>query len=61
MSPIYKSRKFWIAVVAVAVNVLRALVPEFPLPDEQVSYITLTLIGWALGIAIEDAGSKAAG
>jgi len=60
MVPIWKSRKFWIAVIAVGVNVLRGLVPNFPLPDEQVAQITIALIGWALGIAIEDAGAKAA-
>ena len=61
MIPIWKSRKFWIAVVAVLVIVLRSLVPNFPIDDEAVSKIVLALVGWSLGIALEDAGAKAAG
>jgi len=51
-----RSRKFWLAVVAVAQTAVFALVPDFP--DEVWQAINVILL-WLIGmIAMEDAASK---
>ncbi len=53
---LWKSRKFWLAVVAVVQTVIFTLVPGFP--DEvwqAINVILLFLIG---AIAVEDAAAK---
>ena len=51
-----RSRKFWLAVVAVAQTAVFALVPDFP--DEVWQAINVILL-WLIGtIAVEDAASK---
>jgi hypothetical protein len=53
---LWRSRKFWLAVVAVAQTVVFALIPNFP--DEVWQAIDVTLL-WLIGtIAVEDAASK---
>ena len=48
------SRKFWSALVAVALVTLRAFVPNFPLSDDQISKVIFVLIAYIGGIALED-------
>lgn len=59
MNPIellLRSRKFWLAVVAVAQTAVFALLPNFP--DEVWQAINVILL-WLIGtIAAEDAASK---
>jgi uncharacterized membrane protein YdjX (TVP38/TMEM64 family) len=50
---LFKSRKFWAAIVAVLVVVLRAVLPDFPLTDEQVGFVILTLVGYIIGVALD--------
>ncbi len=51
-----RSRKFWLAVVAVAQTAVFALVPDFP--DEVWQAINVILL-WLIGtIAVEDAAKK---
>ena len=51
-----RSRKFWLAVVAVAQTVVFALIPNFP--DEVWAAINVILL-WLIGtIAVEDAAGK---
>ena len=51
-----RSRKFWLAVVAVAQTAVFALLPNFP--DEVWQAINVNLL-WLIGtIAAEDAASK---
>lgn len=53
---LWKSRKFWLAVVAVAQTVVFTLLPGFP--DEVWQAINVILL-WLIGtIAVEDAASK---
>ncbi|MCB0180431.1 MAG: hypothetical protein KDI62_19530 [Anaerolineae bacterium] len=53
---IFKSRKFWLAVVAVVQTVVFNLVPTFP--DEVWQAINVVLL-WLIGmIAVEDAAAK---
>lgn len=51
---LFKSRKFYAALVGLALVVLRALRPDFPLSDEQISTVALLLIAYIGGIALED-------
>ena len=59
MKPIdalWRSRKFWLAVVAVMQTTVFALLPEFP--DEVWQAINVILL-WLIGtIAVEDAAGK---
>ena len=59
MKPIealWRSRKFWLAVVAVAQTAVFALIPNFP--DEVWQAINVILL-WLIGtIAVEDAAGK---
>lgn len=51
-----KSRKFWAAVAGLLVVTLRAFVPDFPIEDEQLSYLIVILASYIIGTGIEDAG-----
>ena len=54
LPPVLKSRKFWAAVIAVLVIVLRAVVPDFPITDERLSEIVYVLIAYILGTGLSD-------
>lgn len=54
-----KSRKFWAALVGLALIVLRAFKPDFPLDEEAVTNLVYVLIAYILGTAIEDSGAGA--
>ena len=58
---IFKSRKFWAAIVGIAVMILRELVPNFPIGDEQISEMVLLLVAYIIGVAVEDAGAWISG
>ena len=58
---IFKSRKFWAAIIGIAVMVLRELVPNFPIGDEQITEMVLLLIAYIMGVAVEDAGAWISG
>jgi len=49
-----KSRKFWAAVVGLAFVFLNAYVPNFPLGEDAVLNLVLTIVAYILGTAIED-------
>lgn len=49
-----KSRKFWATLVSLALIVLRAYVPDFPLTDETLTASVMALIAYVLGTALED-------
>ena len=51
-----KSRKFWAAIAGLLVVILRAVLPDFPIDDEQLSYIIVVLASYIIGTGIEDAG-----
>ena len=56
LTNLIKSRKFWAAVAGLIVVGLRAFVPDFPLEDEQMSYIIVVIASYIIGTGIEDAG-----
>ena len=49
-----KSRKFWAAFSGVGLIVLRAWLPDFPLGDEQITAIILTLTAYIFGSGLQD-------
>lgn len=53
-----RSRKFWGALSGLAIILLRGLVPDFPLADEQVSAIILTLSAYIFGTGVQDGFSS---
>ena len=59
---IFKSRKFWAALVGLLIVVVNALLGrDAPFNAEQVTDAIVILAGYILGVAIEDAGAKSGG
>jgi len=59
MASLLKSRKFWLAILAMAQTILFQFVPEFPATVWQsIDGVLIVLIG---AIAAEDAAEKRAG
>lgn len=54
LSGLIRSRKFWAAMAGVVVIVLRAAVPAFPLDDEQLTAVILTLSAYIFGTGAQD-------
>ena len=53
---VFRSRKFWAALIGTIFVVLNELVPEFPLDAEQVTSIVYMMVAYIIGTAIDDAG-----
>ncbi len=51
------SRKFWAALIGLAMIIVKSYAPSFPLTDAQVANLVYVLIAYILGTAIEDAGA----
>ncbi len=49
-----QSRKFWAAVVGLALLVVRAWRPDFPLSEDELTRIVAILVAYILGTALED-------
>lgn len=54
-----RSRKFWAALVGLVMVIAKAIWPDLPLQEEQVSSMVWVLAAYILGVAVED-GLKAA-
>lgn len=54
---LFKSRKFWAALIGLFMMIVRELWPAFPLDADQITNIVYLLIAYILGVAIEDAGT----
>ena len=54
LSGVLRSRKFWAALAGVVVILLRAALPGFPLEDEQLTAIIITLSAYIFGTGAED-------
>lgn len=48
-----RSRKFWAALVGLALVVVRVWRPDFPLSEEQLTSVVALLAAYILGTAIE--------
>ena len=53
-----KSRKFWAAVIGVLYSVIYVVWPDFPIPEESVIGVVVTMVSYILGVALEDGLSK---
>ncbi len=56
-----QSRKFWAAIVGLALVIFKQFKPDFPLGEEQITNIVVLLVAYIAGVAIEDAGSAIGG
>jgi len=53
-----KSRKFWAAVVGLALIIVRSFSPTFPLDDADVLKMVYLIVAYILGTSLEDARAK---
>lgn len=53
-----RSRKFWAAVAGLAMLVIKAYLPNFSLGEEQLTAFVVVIVGYILGVAVEDAGAR---
>lgn len=49
-----RSRKFWAGIAGLAVVLLRAAMPNFPLADDQLTAIIITLSAYIFGTGAQD-------
>ncbi len=54
LSRVFRSRKFWAALIGTVFVVLDEFVPAFPLEAEQVTNVVYMLIAYIIGVAIDD-------
>jgi hypothetical protein len=48
------SRKFWAALIGLALVIVKAFRPDFPLQEEQLTQLVYVLAAYILGVALED-------
>jgi hypothetical protein len=48
-----KSRKFWAALIGLALVMLKGFKPDFPLSDQEVTNLIYVLVAYILGVGIE--------
>lgn len=51
---LFTSRKFWAAIVGLAMVIITAYVPDFPLPEDQILALVLILVSYIVGTGLED-------
>ena len=49
-----RSRKFWAALVGLALVIVRTFAPDFPLEDEQLTAVVWVIAAYILGTGLED-------
>jgi len=52
-----KSRKFWAAMVALVLIVVKAYDPDFPLEEEMMTNVIWIVVAYIVGTGIEDSGA----
>ena len=58
---LFRSRKFWAALVGFAFVMLDEFIPAFPLDAEQVTNIVYVIAAYILGVALDDMGQGIGG
>ena len=53
------SRKFWAAMVSLALVIVKAFFPDFPLEDEQLTGVITVIVAYIIGTGLEDGLSRA--
>lgn len=51
---LFGSRKFWAALIGLALIVLKVWKPDFPLEEAQLTSVVYVLVAYILGTGIED-------
>ncbi len=49
-----RSRKFWATLAGLGLVILRSALPDFPLADDQITAIILTLSAYTFGTGLQD-------
>ena len=52
------SRKFWAALIGLALVIIKAFQPDFPLQEDQLTAVVWVLVAYILGTGIEDGLSR---
>ena len=52
------SRKFWAALVGLALIIIKTYQPDFPLGEEEITSVVYLLVAYILGTGIEDGLSR---
>ena len=52
------SRKFWTALIGLALVIIKAYQPDFPLAEDQLTSVVYVLVAYILGTGIEDGLSR---
>jgi hypothetical protein len=55
------SRKFWAALIGLALVIVKAWRPDFPMDEEQLVSVVYVLVAYILGTGIEDGLSRKVG
>jgi uncharacterized membrane protein len=50
---LFKSRKFWAAIIGVVLMIVQSIFPDFPLNAEQTTEVVYLLVAFIIGTAIE--------
>ena len=53
---VFRSRKFWAALIGTLFVILDEFVPTFPFNADQITNIVYMMIAYIIGVAIDDAG-----
>ena len=52
------SRKFWAALIGLALVIIKAFKPDFPLAEDQLTAVVWVLVAYILGTGLEDGLSR---
>jgi hypothetical protein len=55
---LFGSRKFWAALVGLAMVFVNHYLPNFPLSEDQILALVIVLVSYILGTALEDGLSR---
>jgi hypothetical protein len=58
LKQLFGSRKFWAALIGLALVIVKVYQPDFPLDAEQLTAIVWVLVAYILGTGIEDGLSR---
>ena len=58
---LFRSRKFWAALIGTIFIILEEFIPEFPLDADQITNVVYMLVAYIVGVAIDDAGQGIGG
>ena len=54
LNQMLRSRKFWAALVGLALVILKAYRPDFPVNEQQVTDFITVIAAYILGVALDD-------